>query len=123
VDGEAAGDHDLHVRVAGPVQRLADVAHQRRVHPGRLEAAHHRDDRGIDELLAGVESHAVQSGTQCLGQLERGANAVVLEIDQGDESGLIGHVLEVLAAGEHGVAPVGRDQPMRYRADPLAPPP
>src|SRR3954451_9419043 len=56
--GEAAGDDDLHLLVAGGVQRLADLAHELDADPAQaLLAALARLplERAVDQALGGVE--------------------------------------------------------------------
>src|SRR5882672_12159327 len=55
VYGEAAGDDDPHVLEALGVQRAPDVPDELRIHAGRLERPHLRNDRLVHEGLRRVE--------------------------------------------------------------------
>src|SRR4051812_39580158 len=59
--GEAAGDDDLHLLVAGVVEGVADLAHELDADPAQaLLAALARLllERAVDEALRGVKTHA-----------------------------------------------------------------
>ena len=62
-------------------------------------------------------------GAERLGDLERGAHAVVVEVDEHGHVHLVAEAADERARRRHGVAAVGRDQPVRHRADAAAAPP
>src|SRR3989442_10926049 len=117
LDVEAARHDDFHVLEAFVVERLAHVPDEPRVDAGRLERPHLRDHRPVHKRLGGVDPHAVQALAEGARHLERGADAVVLEIDERDQAHAVGHVLGKLLRGEHRVAPVGRDDGVWHSAD------
>jgi dipeptidyl aminopeptidase/acylaminoacyl peptidase len=58
--GEPARHDDLHVLEPLAVQGAAHVPHELGVHPRRLERAHLRDHRRIDQRLGRIDAHAIQ---------------------------------------------------------------
>src|SRR5207245_9772478 len=59
-DSEAARDDDLHVLEPFPVERPAHVPDELRIDARRLEGAHLRNHRLVDERLRRVDPHAVE---------------------------------------------------------------
>jgi hypothetical protein len=81
------------------------------------------DDGLVHQRLGGVEPHAVEARAEGPRAGEAGADAVVLEIHEGDDAHALGHVLRELQRGADGVAVVRRDEGVGHGADALAAPP
>ena len=64
-----------------------------------------------------------RSSPSARGDLERGRHRVVGEVDEHGHVHVVPEALGELARGEHGVAPVGGDQPVRDGADAATAPP
>src|SRR6266480_2453820 len=122
-DGEPARNDDPHVLKPLPIERLAHVPDEPRVDPRRLEGAHLRNHRLVHQGLRRVDPYAIEPLAQRARHLERRPDAVVLEVDEGDETHAAVHELGELFRGEHGVAAVGGDERVRHRADAFGAPP
>src|SRR5438093_13606711 len=86
VYGEAAGDDDPHLLEALGVQRAPDVPHELRIHAGRLEGPHLRNDRLVHERLRRVEPDTVEPVAELPRPGERRPHAVVVEVHQRTET-------------------------------------
>src|SRR5438046_1881031 len=93
------------------------VWNELRIDARRLEGAHLRNHRLVDERLRRVDPHAVEPLAQRARHLERRPDTVVLEVDEGDEAHVPVHELGELLRREHGVAAVGGDECVGHRAD------
>src|SRR5207249_693791 len=85
-DGEPARDDDPHVLEPLPVERLAHVPDELRVHARRLEGAHLRNHRPVHEGFRRVDPYAIEPLAQRPRHLEGRPDAVVLEVDERDET-------------------------------------
>src|SRR5205823_14376276 len=126
LDVEAAGHHDPDVLEALTVEGLAHLPHDALVHASGVEFAHLLPERAVDQLTRGVEPYAPETLAERPRHLQRGPHAVVLEVHEHDHvhaRALPFGPVDELRRGEDGVTGVGRDQPVRHRADPSPSPP
>src|SRR3954451_3766288 len=120
---EAAGGDDRDVAEAVAVELLADEVDELGVHPVRGARAVPALEREVGEPVRGVQPHAPQARAERLGDLERGAHGVVLEVDEHRDVHLVAEGAAERAGGRDGVATVGGDQRVRHRADSAPTPP
>src|SRR5207244_1139159 len=86
LDGEATRNHDLNGLEPLPVERPAHVPDELRIDARRLEGAHLRNHRLVDERLRRVDPHAVEPLAQRARHLQRRPDTVVLEVVVGRAS-------------------------------------
>src|SRR5665213_3816511 len=88
-----------------------------RVHTRGPEAAHLGDDRAVDEILRCIEPYRPQPAVHRASDLDTGAHAVVLVVDEGDDLHVRIGVLRELPGREYRVSAVRRYERVRDGAD------
>src|SRR5439155_16969239 len=123
LDVEAAAGDDLHVFEPFPVQGAPYQGAELGVDPARVKVAHQLLDADVDHGLRRVQADSPEPVAQRARHLERGANAVVLPVDEDYKVDAGVDVFRVFLGRQDGVAVVGSDQRVRHGAHSLAAPP
>ena len=123
VHPESPRRDDAHGFEARVVESLANVVDKLWIDAPWVELAHLGDHAPVDQGSRGVQADAVKAGPQRTGNLQRGLDAVVLEVHEHDQLHRFGQMVHELGSRERGVATVGRDRRMGNRADAFTAPP
>src|SRR4029077_4173103 len=95
VDVETTAGDDLDVLESLAVERATNQVAELGVDPTRVEVAHQFLDADIDHRLRGVEPNTPEPILEPARDLERGAHAIVLPVDENHQVGRRVHVLGV----------------------------
>ena len=105
------------------IERAPDQVAELRIDAARIEVAHQRLQAHVDHRLRGIEAHTPEPVLERACHLERGPDAVILEVDQDHDVDVGIDMLGIFLCRDHAIAAVGGDQRMGNRSLAFAAPP